>query len=162
MTVRSNPSEWWMSPEDYARRLEGLTVNLLYGDVMAAVPFHTDVLGAELEYACVDFASFRFGARTWMLHADHAYDGHPLHRILKSGAVRGVGAELRLHGRDPDEACAAAERLGFRILEPAASKSHGAREAFILDTEGYLWAPDVPIRTERDSSGPAARRARPA
>ena len=145
MTVKSNPDEWWMSTGDYARRLKGLTVNLLYRDVMAAVPFHTEVLGADLEYACVDFASFGFDGCVWMLHADHTYDHHPLHRVLNAGADRGVGAELRLHGRDPDEACAAADRLGFRVLERATSKGHGTREAFILDTEAYLWVPDIPV-----------------
>ena len=76
-----------------------------------------------------------------MVHADHTYDGHPLHRMLDLD--RGVGAELRLHGRDPDEACEAARRLGCTILEPATTKPHGTREAFILDPDGYLWAPDI-------------------
>ncbi len=145
MTIKSNPDEWWMSTGEYAARLKGLTINLMYQDVMAAVPFHTEVLGATAEYTCADFASFSFDGFTWMLHADHTYDGHPLHRMLKADLDRGVGAELRLHGRDPDAACEAAQRLGCTILEPATSKGHGTREAFILDTEGYLWVPDVLI-----------------
>ncbi len=143
MSVRSNPEDWWMSAGDYAKRLRGLTVNLLSGDVEAVVPFHTRVLGATVEYVCVDFASFAFGDVTWMVHADHTYDSHPLSRMLKRGLDRGVGAELRLHGRDPDEACEAARELGATIIEPATAKPHGTREAFILDPDGYLWVPDI-------------------
>jgi len=143
MTTKSNPDEWWMSTGEYVARMTGLSVNLLYKDVMAAVPFHKEVLGATCEYACVDFAAFAFNGALWMLHADHTYDSHPYHRVLNADLDRGVGAELRLHGRDPDEACEAADRLGCKILERATTKGHGTREAFILDTEGYLWVPDV-------------------
>ena len=143
MSVRSNPEDWWMSAGDYAKRLSGLTVNLLSGDVEAVVPFHTRVLGATVEYVCVDFASFAFGGVTWMVHADHTYDSHPLYPRLKRGLVRGVGTELRLHGRDPDAACEAGRELGATIIEPATTKPHGTREAFILDPDGYLWVPDV-------------------
>ena len=143
LSVLSNPEDWWMSPADYARRLSGLTVNLLSRDVEGVVPFHTRVLGATAEYVCVDFASFAFGEATWMVHADHTYDGHALHASLGAGHRRGVGAELRLHGRDPDAACQAAGELGATILEPATTKPHGTREAFILDPDGYIWVPDI-------------------
>lgn len=43
MTTKSDPDTWWMSTGEYAARLKGLTVNLMYQDVMAAVPFHTEV-----------------------------------------------------------------------------------------------------------------------
>lgn len=145
MTVKSDPSTWWMSTGDYAKRMTGLTVNLLVRDVEACVPFHTEVLGATAELVCVDFASFAFEGAIWMLHADHTYDSHPLHRMLSAGLDRGVGSELRLHGRDPDAACAAAERLSCRILQAATDKPHGTREAYIFDPEGYLWVPDVTI-----------------
>ena len=141
MSVRSNPDAWWMTPAAYAATMQGLTVNLLYRDVVAAVPFHTQVLGARAEYVCEDFAAFTFREAAWMLHGDHTYDRHPLYSMLT--AEGGRGAELRLRDRDPDLACAAASRLGCRILEAATDKPHGTREAFILDGEGYLWAPFV-------------------
>lgn len=144
MTIKSDPSTWPMSAADYSRRFRGLTINLMVRDVLACVPFHTEVLGATAEFANVDFASFAFGDVSWMLHADHTYDHHPLHRMLTADLDRGIGAEIRLHGRDPDVACEAADRLGYRILERATTKGHGTREAFILDPEGYLWVPDVP------------------
>jgi len=65
MSIKSNPDDWWMSTDDYAKRMKGLSVNLLYKDVMAVVPFHTEVLGATLEFANVDFASFEFDGFTW-------------------------------------------------------------------------------------------------
>ena len=128
----------------YGRSLAGLTVNLLVRDVEAALPFQREVLGAEIVYADPDFAVLRRGEAEWMLHADHAYDGHPLHASLTADRPRGVGAELRLHGRDPDEAESAARRLGLRILATATDKPHGLREAYLLDGDGYLWVVDVP------------------
>jgi hypothetical protein len=55
-----------------------------------------------------------------------------------------VGAELRLHGRDPDAAEAAAKRLGYTVLASATDKPHGLREVFLIDSDGYLWVPDIP------------------
>ena len=55
------------------------------------------------------------------------------------------GAELRLHGRDPDDAEAAARALGLTVMAGAMDKPHGLREAFIIDPDGYLWVPDVPL-----------------
>jgi hypothetical protein len=79
-----------------------------------------------------------------MLHADHTYLDHPLHANLASGQARGIGAELRLHGRDPDAAEAAACRLGYTVLASTVDKPHGLREVYLLDADGYLWVPDVP------------------
>ena len=135
----------WMSAPEYERSLRGLTLNLLVRDVARALPFHREVLGAEVVYEDPDFAVLRRDGVEWMLHADHTYDHHALHAALTSGSARGIGAELRLHGRDPDAAEAAARRLGFTILAPATDKPHGLREAFLLDADGYLWVPDVPL-----------------
>jgi catechol 2,3-dioxygenase-like lactoylglutathione lyase family enzyme len=114
-------------------------------EVARALPFHREVLGAEVVYHDPDFAVLRRDGVEWMLHADHAYDQHPLQASLAGDGARGVGAELRLHGRDPDEAEAAARRLGYQVLAPATDKPHGLREAYLLDPDGYLWVPDVPV-----------------
>lgn len=134
----------WMPAPDYSRTLRGLTLNLLVRSIDAALPFHREVLDAEVVYHDPDFAVLRRAGVEWTLHADHAYDKHPLYATLTGGRPRGVGAELRLHGRDPDEAEAAARRLGFSVLAPAVDMAHGLREAYILDADGYLWVPDVP------------------
>ncbi len=134
-----------MTGAQYGASLRGLTVNLLVRDVERAHPFHAEVLGAETVYRDPDIAVYRHGDAEWMLHADHTYDGHPLHATLSADLHRGIGAELRLHGRDPDAAEAAARRLGFDVVESAADKGHGLREAYLMDADGYLWVPDIPL-----------------
>ena len=134
----------WMPAPDYGRSLHGLSVNLLVRDVEAALAFYRDVLGAEVVYSDPDFAVCRRGDVEWMAHADHTYEAHPLHASLAQDLARGVGAELRLHGCDPDAAEAAARRLGFTVLAKAQDKPHGLREAYLLDADGYLWVPDIP------------------
>ena len=141
-----------MPAADYGRSLRGLSLNLLVRDIAAALPFHRDVLGAEVIYSDPDFAALRHGEAEWMLHADHTYLEHPLHHRLASAQSRGTGAELRLHGRDPDAAEAAARRLGFTVLAGAANKGHGLREVYLIDADGYLWVPDVPLPTGEDSA----------
>lgn len=143
--MKLRTSEPWMPAPDYGRSLRGLGLNLLVRDIAAALPFHRDVLGAEVVYSDPDFAVLRHGDAEWMLHADHTYLEHPLHQNLSKGLTRGVGAELRLHGRDPDEAEAAAHRLGFTVVAGTRDKPHGLREAYLSDADGYLWVPDVPM-----------------
>jgi catechol 2,3-dioxygenase-like lactoylglutathione lyase family enzyme len=144
--VKLRTRDPWMPAPDYGRSLQGLTLNLLVRDVAAALPFHREVLAAAVVYADPDFAVLRRPDAEWMLHADHTYDHHPVHPLLTSGRDRGIGAEIRLHGRDPDEAERAARRLGYTILAPATDKPHGLREAFLVDADGYLWVPDIPRR----------------
>ena len=134
----------WMPAADYAATLQGLGINLMVRDIERSLPFHQQVLGAQVLYHDADFAALRFAESQWMLHAWHTYDGHPLHRQLASAAPRGIGAELRLYGRDPDDAEQAAVRLGCAIVQSCADKAHGLRECFIEDSDGYLWVPGVP------------------
>lgn len=135
----------WMPAPQYARTLKGLTVNLLVRDIAMALPFHRQVLGATLIYSDPDIAVFRRENAEWMLHADHTYDAHPMHAALIKATIRGIGAELRLHGRDPDEAERNARRLGFEVVEACADKAHGLREVYLRDADGYVWVPDVPV-----------------
>jgi catechol 2,3-dioxygenase-like lactoylglutathione lyase family enzyme len=136
----------WMPATQYSHSLRGLTLNLLVRDIAQSLPFYREVLGAKVVYSDPDFAVLRHGEVEWMLHADHTYLDHPLHARLSQDVPRGVGAELRLHGRDPDEAEAAAHRLGATVLAGAQNKPHGLREAFLIDPNGYLWVADVPLR----------------
>ena len=98
----------WMTAADYGRGLRGLGVNLLVRDIDAALPFHRAVLDAEVVHADPDFAVLRRDGAEWMLHADHTYRDHPLHGSLSEELPRGIGADIRLYGRDPDAAEAAA------------------------------------------------------
>ena len=47
-------------------------------------------------------------------------------------------------GNDVD-AEAVARELGYTVLDGAADKPHGLREVYIVDADGYLWVPDVPL-----------------
>ncbi len=134
----------WMPAKDYGRSLKGLTINLLVRDLDRALVFQREVLGAAVFYSDPDFAVLRGYDAEWMLHAHHTYDQHPLGSLVRDTAVLSTGAELRLHGCDPDAAEAAARRLGFEVLSGAVDTGHGLREAYLIDADGYVWVPDVP------------------
>ncbi len=129
----------------YAETLRGLTVNLIVRDVPRALPFHRLVLGAAVVYDDPDFAVLTGYGAEWMLHADHTYAGHALEATLAVEGMRGTGIEIRLHGRDPDAAEAEARNLGATVVSGASDRPHGLREVHILDPDGYLWVPDVPL-----------------
>lgn len=136
-------------PATFGRGLgRGLGVNLLVGDVARAARFQAVVLDARVQYWDQDFAILSAQGAVWMLHSDRAYRDHPLVGIARGAEGRGAGAEIRLYGRDPDAAEAAAraieEDLGGTVLAGAADKPHGVREAYVLDPEGYCWVPTVP------------------
>ena len=134
-----------MPAGEYAHSLSGLTVNLLVRDVERALEFQVHVLGATVLYSDPDFAVMQGFGSQWMLHADHTYEGHSMQNELAMSNKRGQGLELRLHGRDPDQAVAAARRMNFDVLIAANDRPHGLREAYILDADGYIWVPDIPI-----------------
>jgi catechol 2,3-dioxygenase-like lactoylglutathione lyase family enzyme len=146
----------WMPAAEYARSLRGLTVNLLVRSIEAALVFRREVIRADVVYSDPDFAVLSGYGAQWMLHADHAYDKHPMGGTLEGGG-RGVGVEIRLHGCDPDMAEAAAHEHGFEVLAPAAGKPHGLREVYMLDPDGYVWVADVPVMS--DACGASAGRA---
>lgn len=141
--VKKRTGEPWMPAPDYGKSLRGMGVNLLVEDMDRALAFQTEVLAAEIVYADPDFAVLRGQGSEWMLHADHTYADHPLSGSLRAEIPRGVGTELRLHGRDPDAAEAAARDRGDTVLAGAMDKPHGLREAYIIDPDGYIWVPDV-------------------
>ena len=114
--MKKRTGEPFMPAPAYGATLSGLSVNLLVRDMDRALVFAREVLGAAVVYADADFAVLRHGGAKWMLHADHTYLDHPLHGSLAAGDARGVGAELRLHGCDPDAAQAAARAHGFTVL----------------------------------------------
>jgi len=148
--AKKRTTEPWMPAPDYGRSLAGLTINLLVRDIDRAVAFAQTVLGAELVHGDADFAVLRRDAggtvAEWMLHADHTYGDHPLLALTGDGALRGAGVELRLHGCDPDAAVARALARGDVVLAPPADKPHGLREAYLVDPDGYVWVPDVPLK----------------
>ncbi|MEH6525592.1 MAG: hypothetical protein V7723_05930 [Sneathiella sp.] len=143
-----------MPAPEYGRSLTGLGVNLLVRDMDRALAFQKQVLEAEVVYADPDFAVVRGYGASWMLHADHTYSDHPLTGSLTSAQARGVGVELRLHGCDPDAAEARARARDDTVLAGALDKPHGLREAYLVDPDGYLWVPDVPVAADEGGETP--------
>ena len=61
------------------------------------------------------------------------------------GPQRGGALELRLHGCDPDAAARRAQALGYEVIQTPTDKAHGLRETYLVDSDGYLWVPDMPV-----------------
>ena len=136
----------FMPPDEYGKSLTGFTLNILVRDMAQAVQFHRTVLQVEFVYSDPDISIIEAYGVRWMLHSDHTYDKHPLWGHTQDAQKRGVGAEFRLHGLDPDQAELAARDLGCTILSPARDQpDHGLREVHILDADGYCWVADVPL-----------------
>ena len=145
--MKKRTGEPWMPADEYGRGLKaGIGVNLLVSDVARATRFQTSVLDASVVYADVDFAVIQAGDTQWMLHADHTYLYNPMTGVISGVEARGAGAELRLYGRDPDEAEAVARAAGHVVLAGAMDKPHGQREAMIVDDDGYVWVPGVALQ----------------
>ena len=130
----------WMPSDDYGRSLPPFSVNLLVRNLVRSIEFYRDVLGATVQYSDADFAALRIGSLEFMLHADHAYDGHSWATPLAAGGLRGLGAELRLLGVNPDEVEARARQKGARVLQSAQDEPHGWRDTIVCDPDGYTWA----------------------
>jgi len=135
----------WIPADEYGRALPKFTVNLLVRDVKKSLPFYRDVLGATVRYADGDFAALAIAGTDFMLHADHTYDGHPMYARLRGVRARGVGAEIRVMGIDPDAAEARAKSAGAMIIQGARDFPHGWRDVMLTDPDGYVWAVGVPI-----------------
>ena len=138
-------SDPWMSSKAYSHTLKSLSINLLVAQIERALAFQREVLGASVVYSDPDFAVCSGFGTEWMLHADHTYDKHAMGGTVAPGTPRGGGVEIRLHGCDPDQAEAAARRLGHEVLVPTTDKGHGMREVYLRDPDGYIWVPDVAI-----------------
>jgi uncharacterized glyoxalase superfamily protein PhnB len=111
----------------------------------ASLPFYREVLGATVRYSDDDFAALSLLGVDFMMHADHAYDHHPLYAPLQAARERGVGAELRFLGLDPDRVEERAKRVHATVLQPAKDFPHGWREITLLDPDGYIWTVGLPI-----------------
>ena len=144
--MKKSDTDAFMDPPEYGKSLSGFTVNLLTANLERALLFQRDVLLAEILQSDKDLLILRGFNNSWMVHADHTYDQHPLLGDTQAHNRRGAGVELRLHGCDPDETVERAKKHGFKVLDEARDQpDHGLREAYIIDNDGYVWVPDVPL-----------------
>ncbi len=141
--MKKRTGEPWMSGADYGRLMPAFSVNLLVRDIERSLEFYRRVLEAFVHYADVDFAALRVAGAEIMLHADHTYDGHPVYPRLTANDARGLGAELRLLGIDPDAVEERARAGRWTVIVPSTTKGHGWREAMVEDPDGYVWAAGV-------------------
>jgi uncharacterized glyoxalase superfamily protein PhnB len=138
--VTAPDDEPFPDPPDYGRSLPGFSANLLVRDPRPSADFYREVLGAQVRYVDEQFAALVVNGTSLMLHADPTYADHPWADELRAGVRRGLGAELRVLGLDPDQVQRAAEENGGTVLQPAQDKPHGWRETIVADPEGYTWA----------------------
>ena len=143
--MKKRTGEPWMSSSQYGHSLHGLTINLIVQNMARMLEFQQHVLEAKIVYEDPDFAVFEGHGAQWMVHADHTYDHNPLEALLTLNQPRGSLVELRIHGCDPDRAEQQAKQRGYQVVQMAADKPHGLREAYLRDAEGYLWVPDRSI-----------------
>ena len=132
----------WIPAPEYGAMLPQFCVNLIVRDIDVSLEFYRQVLHADVHYADKDFAAVRILGAELMLHADHTYEGSSWRGALESGQPRGLGAELRLLGMNPEETAERARAAGALFKEVAA-RGHGWREVMVQDPDGYVWAVGV-------------------
>ena len=127
--MKKRKTEPWMSAADYGRTLSGLSVNLIVRDVARSIPFYTRVLELRVLYS----------------DEDHAYGRMPWATRLAEDSPRGLGAEIRILGIDPDAAERRARDGGFTVAVPVRDWPHGWRDCVLEDPDGYTFAVGVPL-----------------
>ena len=135
----------WMASDAYGKTLAGLSLNLIVRDVATSVPFYRDVLGMTVHYADEDMAALQLDTTQIVLHADHAYENQPWAARLTGTEKRGLGAEIRILGIDPDAAERRAKEHGATVLLGARDWPHGWRDVVLEDPDGYTFAIGVAL-----------------
>lgn len=144
----------WMPGFQYGALLPPLSLNLLVAETQRSVAFYRDVFEAEIHYVDIDFAAMRVGPAEVMLHADHTHEDHPWHAALTSGGTRGIGAQMRILGIDPDLLEARARAHNAVVSVATVEKGHGWREVCVRDPDGYEWAVGVLVGSALGPLGP--------
>lgn len=120
-------------PED-----QPLSLVLWTTDVFALADFLKAVAGLAIVERHPGYASLRAGNVLLMLHADEAYRGHPWYdALMREGAARGIGAEVRLRVPDVEDAYRAALRLGAQGIAPPYDSGIGL-ECSVMVFDGFL------------------------
>ena len=135
----------WMTPTEYGRGLTGLSLNLIVRDVAKSLPFYRDVIGMTVRYADEDFAALEIAGAMVQLHADHTYEHQPWAPRLAEAGKRGLGAEIRIMGIDPDAAERRARERGVTVLTATRDWPHGWRDVVLEDPDGYTFGVGTPL-----------------
>ena len=132
---------------EFGAALRGVTLNLLTRDVRGEAAFLAGVFGCAIHRLSDDYAIVLHDEIVMQLHSDRTFAAHPLYGILPEAGSRGAGMEIRLHGVDPDVACAKASEFTDAVVlaAPQDKSAHGLREAVILSPSGYAFVPSVPL-----------------
>ena len=130
----------WMAADTYGKTLIGLSLNLIVRDIAKSVPFYRDVLGMTVHYSDEDMAALQLDTTQIVLHADHTYDKQPWAPRLPEAGKRGLGAEIRILGIDPDAAERRARERSATVLLAARDWPHGWRDVVLEDPDGYTFA----------------------
>jgi uncharacterized glyoxalase superfamily protein PhnB len=154
MGTKLRKGDAWMPGFRYGALLPPVSLNLIVTDTARSAAFYQAVFEAEVHYTDIDFSAVRVGPVEVMLHADHTHDTHPWREQLAAGAARGLGAQIRLLGIDPDAVEKRAREAGAQVVLPAADKGHGWREVLVRDPDGYEWAVGVLISPAKGPLGP--------
>lgn len=144
--MKKRAGQPFMGAAEYGRTLAGLTVNLIVRDIARSIPFYTDVLGFTARYHDDDYAALERAGAKIQLHADHTYERQPWAPRLREPGKRGLGAEIRLLGLDPDETERLARAAGYTVLLAAKDWPHGWRDVLLEDPDGYTFAVGISIR----------------
>ena len=136
--MKKRKGEPWIPAAAYGALLPQFMANLVVRDIDRSLRFYRQVLLAHVHYSDPDFAALRVLSTELMLHADHTYEHNPWSAALQSGQARGLGAELRLLGMNPEEVCDRARDAGA-LVSDVSVRGHGWREVLIRDPDGYVW-----------------------
>tara|TARA_B100002003_G_C13767364_1_gene380910 strand:- start:57 stop:482 length:426 start_codon:yes stop_codon:yes gene_type:complete len=127
--------------KELGQSLKGLSINLLVSSVKNTSTFLKTIFNIELFQQTDDFAIVKYEDQIFQIHADKTYLSNPLPSLLPENGARGAGIEIRLYNSDPDVAEKLARKYNYKILQSCTNKSHGLRECYILDNDGYCWIP---------------------
>jgi catechol 2,3-dioxygenase-like lactoylglutathione lyase family enzyme len=137
--VKKRTGDPWISASDYGALMPQFTVNLIVRSIDTALEFYRKVLWAQVHYSDPDFAALRVLGIEMMLHADHTYEQNPWSADLQGGQLRGLGAELRLLGMNPEGVAERAREMNA-LFKDISVRGHGWREVMVRDPDGYVWA----------------------
>lgn len=145
--TKKRTGEPWKTAADYGRMLTRLSINLLVRDVARSLPFYTDVLGFTVQYSddhcyCGVREAHTPSSRPQDRRSED-YDGMPWAARLEEPGKRGLGAEIRIMGIDPDGAERRARERGDTVLVPTQDTAHGWRDCIVEDPDGYTFAVGV-------------------